>query len=154
MTQERSELMLQHWRRRTRRAQQRAGEFGLSAGVAMDLRMGWDLGLEADQVNPQKRCSDEKPHLLIVSPMCLVFSQVQALNTKPDRLEELLEQGRRHLEFARSLAESQVERGGRVLFEHPVGGDVAERAVPEKVVGVRWHAQGPMRPMSVRNDFG
>ena len=49
----------------------------------------------------------------------LAFSQLQALNTKPDRLAELLEQGRRHLEFPCSLAESQVERGGRVLFKHP-----------------------------------
>ena len=84
----------------------------------MDLRLGWDLGLEADQVKAQKRLSDEKPHLLILSPMCLAFSQLQPLNTKPDRLAELLEQGRRHLEFACSLAESHVERGGRVLFEH------------------------------------
>ena len=72
------------------RFQQRAGAFGLSAGVAMDLRL---------------RLSDEKPHLLIFSTMCLAFSQLQALNTKPDRLAELLEQGRRHLEFVRSLAE-------------------------------------------------
>ena len=37
----------------------------------MDLRLGWELGLEADQVKVQKRLSDEKPHLLILSPMCL-----------------------------------------------------------------------------------
>ena len=47
------------------------------------------------------------------------FSQLQALSRKPDRLAELLEQGRHHLQFACSLAESKVERGGRVLFEHP-----------------------------------
>ena len=80
------------------RFQQRAG---LSAGVAMDLRLGWDLGLEADQV---------KAHLLILSPMCLAFSELQALNTKPGRLGELLEQGRHHLLFVCSPAGSQVER--------------------------------------------
>ena len=101
------------------RFQQRAGAFGLSAGVAMDLRLGWDLGREADQVKDQKRLSDEKPYLLILSPKCLAFSQLQALNTKPERLAELLEQGRQHMEFACILAESQIERGGRVLFEHP-----------------------------------
>ena len=103
------------------RFQQRAGAFGLSAGVAMDLRLGWDLGLRADQVKAQRRWSDEKPHLLILSPMCLAFSKLQALNTKPDKLAELLEQGKRHLEFACSLPELQIERGGRVLFEHPWG---------------------------------
>ena len=50
------------------RFQQRAGAFGLSAGVAMDLRLGWDLGREADQVKAQKRLSDEKSYLLILSP--------------------------------------------------------------------------------------
>ena len=100
------------------RFQQRAGALGLSAGVAMDLRFGWDLGLQADRVQAQKWLSDEKPRLLIfLSPMCLAFSQSQALNTKPDLLAELLEQGRRHLEFACSLAELKLERGGRVLFE-------------------------------------
>ena len=46
-------------------SRQRAGAFGLSAGVAVDLRFGWDLGQRADQVKAEKRLSDEKPHLLI-----------------------------------------------------------------------------------------
>ena len=33
---------------------QRAGAFGLSAGVAMNLRLGWDLGQRADQVKAQR----------------------------------------------------------------------------------------------------
>ena len=89
----------------------------------MDLRLGWDLGLEADQAQAEKRLSDEKPHLLILSPMCLAFSQLQALNAKPERLAELLEQGKRHLELACSMAESQIEKGGRVLFQHPWAAD-------------------------------
>ena len=100
------------------RFQQRAGAFGLSAGVAKDLRLGWDLGRDADKVKAQNRLKDEKPNLLILSPMCLAFSQLQALNTKRERLAELLEKGRRHWEFACSLAESQIEGSGRVLFEH------------------------------------
>ena len=108
----------------------------------------WDLGLEADQDK-----SVEKSHLLVLSPMCLAFSQLQALNTKPDRLAELLEHGKYRFEFACSLAESQVERGGRIL-RASLGADIVERTVPEKVAGDRWHAQGPTRSMSVRNDFG
>ena len=76
------------------------------------------MGSGADRVQAQKRLSDEKPRLLFFSPMCLAFSQLQALNTKPDKLAELLEQGRRHLEFACRLAELKLERGGHVLFEH------------------------------------
>ena len=40
--------------------------------------------------------------------------------TKPDELAELRETGKRHLEFACSLAELQIEQGGRVLFEYPL----------------------------------
>ena len=100
----------------------------------MDLCLGQDLGLKADLVKAHKRLSDEKttsPHF--ESHVLGFFSQ---------------------LLFACSLAESQVERGGRLLFEHPWGGDVVERTVLEKVVGDRWHVQGPMRKMSVRNDLG
>ena len=43
------------------RFQRRAGAFALSAGVAMDLLLGWALELEADQVKVQKRLSVEKP---------------------------------------------------------------------------------------------
>ena len=97
---------------------QRAGAFGLSAGVAMDLRLGWDLGQRADQVKAEKSLNDEKLYLLILSPRCLFHSRLQ--HTKPDELAELREQGKRHLEFACSLAKMQIERGGRVLFEYPL----------------------------------
>ena len=117
-------------------SQQRAGALGLSAGVAMDLRLGWDLELRADQVKAQKRLSDEKPHLLISSPMCLAFSQLRSLDTKPDKLAELREQGKRHLEFACSVAELQIERGGRVLFEHPLA------ALDEPCLRILWAIDG------------
>ena len=46
-------------------SRQRAGAVGLSAGAAMDLRLGWDLSLRVDLVKAENRLSDEKPHLLI-----------------------------------------------------------------------------------------
>ena len=59
----RSEPMLWHRRESySSTSWQRAGAFGLSAGVAMDLRLGWDLGQRADQVEAEERLSDEKPH--------------------------------------------------------------------------------------------
>ena len=96
--------------------QQRAGPFGLSAGVAMDLSLRW--GLEADRAKAQKRFSDEKPYLLILSPMCLAFSQLQALNTKPERLGQNC-CGRASVTWSLHAVESQIVRGGHVLFEHP-----------------------------------
>ena len=88
----------------------------------MDVRLGWDLGLQADQVKAQKRLSDEKPHLLILSPMCLAFSRLQ-----------LREQGKRHLELACSLARLQIEQGGRVLFEYPLAASEGRACVEAEV---------------------
>ena len=99
-------------------------------------------GLEADQVKAQKRFSVEKPHLLILSPMCLAFSHLTAGKGQAS-LGVCLQSGRiaGRARWTRSLRTS-------------LGGDVVKRTVPEQVVGDRWHAQGPMRSMSVRNDFG
>ena len=79
----------------------------------MDLRLGWDLSLRADQVEAEKKFNDEKQHLLILSPMCLQHA-------KPHEFAELREQGKRHVGFACSLARLQIEQGGRVLFEYPL----------------------------------
>ena len=107
------------------RFQQLAGASGLCAGVAMDLRLGWDLVLDANQVKAENRSSDEKLHLLVLSPMCLAFSQLQALNTKPDRLAELLEQGRRHLEFC--MRSSRVASRARTRsLRASLGSDIVE----------------------------
>ena len=96
-------------------SRQRAGAFGLSAGVAMDLRLGCGLGQRADQVKAEKRLNDEKPNLLNFE-----FHVPGSLSqhAKPDELAELQEQGTRHLEFACSLTELRIEQGGRVLFEY------------------------------------
>ena len=40
-------------------------------------------------------------------------------HAKADELAELREQGKRHLEFACSLAEMHIEQGGRGLFKYP-----------------------------------
>ena len=110
------------------RSQRKAGAFGLHAGVAMDLRLGWDLGLCDDRKEAQGRLDVEKPYLLVLGPMWLDPSQLHDLSTKPGKVQELLETGRKHLEFACSLAQQQVARGGRVPFELPWEGPRGARS--------------------------
>ena len=125
-------------------SRQRAGAFGLSAGVAMDLRLGWDLGQRADQVKAEKRLR------LILSPMCLSLSRLQ--HAKPDELAELREQGKRLLEFACSLARLQIERRGTRSLRVSLGG-VGGAVLVEAEVD-RWHALCSMRSVPIWNDFG
>ena len=87
----------------------------------MDLRLGWDLGPREQQVAAEERLSVEKPYLLILSVMCLAFSQLQTLNTKPEKLAELLKEGRLHLEFACKLATQQVSMGRQGAVRTPMG---------------------------------
>ena len=60
-------------------------------------------------------------YLLALSRLCVAFSTLQTLNKGFAHYEALLANGRMHLEYACSLAEEQIDRGGRVLFEHPWG---------------------------------
>ena len=46
-------------------SRQRAGTFGLSAGVAMELRLEWDLGQRADQVKAETTFSHFESHVLV-----------------------------------------------------------------------------------------
>ena len=64
---------------------------GLSAGVAMDLRLGWDLVIEADHVKLPK--SFEKPHVHFEP--CAWLPPSCRRSTQSQDWHELVEQGRR-----------------------------------------------------------
>ena len=95
-------------------SRQRAGASGLSTGVAMDLRLGRDLVLRADQVKAEKRLRDEKPHVLIfLSPMCLSLSRLQ--HAKPDELAELREGGQ--MSFGVCMQSGKITNRARAASE-------------------------------------
>ena len=93
----------------------------------------------------------EKPYLLVLSPLCVAFSTLQNLSKGSAHYEALLANGRMHVEYACSLAEEQIDRGGRVLFEHPWG---ASSWIEPRLKALRTRAAGmppsEMRPMSLR----
>ena len=120
--------MLWHWRRRVRRrgpSNELCTWIECRRGDGPALGMGSGASFKLTRSRPRRGCATRNHICSFLSPMCLAFFQLQALNTKPDKLAELQEQGRRHLEFARTPAELQIERGGRVLFAS-LGGDIVE----------------------------
>ena len=54
-------------------------QFGLKAGMAMDLTTGWDFRRQQERDKARKYQQDHKPKLLIGSPMCRMFSSLQSL---------------------------------------------------------------------------
>ena len=131
-------------------SRQRAGALGLSAGVAIDLRLGWDLRQRADQVKAEKRLSVEKTHLLILSPMCLVFLSTATRQARRvgrtagagQTSSGVCMQSSKIANRARWTRSLRVSIGG-------VGGAVLVVAEVD-----RWHALCSMRPVSSWNEFG
>ena len=94
-------------------------KFGLEAGDAMDLTTGWDFNKEKDRVEAEERLDKQKPLVLIGSPPCVAFSQLQTLIPDSKRKAQQLAEGIRHMEFMAKLYKKQVEGGRVFLHENP-----------------------------------
>ena len=55
-----------------------AMKFGRHVGDAMDLTTGWDVKQEEDRIRAEQYIDKEKLLVLIGSPPCVAFSQLQA----------------------------------------------------------------------------
>ena len=61
------------------RVTEQAQIFGLRPGEAMDLKTGWNFDREEDWRAAKTCLRDHKPLLLVESPMCTMFSQLQSM---------------------------------------------------------------------------
>ena len=84
------------------RVGQEAVKFGIKAGDAMDLTTGWDFNIPEHRRQAEEYVDKEKPLVLIGSPPCVAFSQLQTLIPDSPRKAHQLAEGIRHMEFPRS----------------------------------------------------
>ena len=96
-----------------------AGWLGLNTGEAMDLTTGWDFSLAEHRQQATEYQDRVNPLVLIGSPPCTPFSQLQTLNPDTPRSRELWKQGVEHLKFVAGLYRKQVAEGRVFLHEHP-----------------------------------
>ena len=94
-------------------------KFGLEAGDAMDLTTGLDLNKEEDRIKAEKRLDEQKPLVLIGSPPCVAFSQLQTLIPDSKRKARQLAERIMHLEFMAKLFKKQVDGGRVFLHQNP-----------------------------------
>ena len=87
----------------------------------MDLTTGWDFTKEADRTQAEEYLDKEKPLVLIGSPPCTAFSQLQALIPDSQRKERQLAEGIQHMRFMCRLYRKQVDAGRLFLHENPAG---------------------------------
>lgn len=102
---------------------------GLLSGVAFDLTTcdedgsPWDFRLPQPRQKAAAKIQEMRPELLVGSPMCRPFSNLQNFNRKTPEAEAALrekeEEGEQHLEFCAEQYEAQMDRGGFFLHVHP-----------------------------------
>ena len=98
-----------------------ADKFGLKPGDAMDLITGWNFDREDHRQQARELIQQRRPKLLIGSPDCTMFSQLQSLSGWNEHKASRWRQARRHLQFVCELYRDQVRRGDWFLHEHPIG---------------------------------
>eukprot|EP00435_Cladocopium_sp_Y103_P049982 s1685_g15.t1 len=102
---------------------------GLLSGVAFDLVTNdedgnpWDFRDSGQREKAAAKIEDMRPALVVGSPMCGPYSNLQNLNRKTPEAEQILMEkqadGDQHLEFCAEQYERQMDRGGFFLHEHP-----------------------------------
>ena len=100
-----------------------AKEMGMEAGLSMDLVTGWNFDKSEDREMAERYIREYRPTFLIGSPMCTMFSQLQALNMgkDPEKYQEKLRKAERHIQFVVKLYRAQMDGGRYFIHEHPAG---------------------------------
>ena len=110
------------------RVSQCAEECGLRPGWALDLKtqdeLGnpWDFDEEGQQQKAIRKIEEDRPNLLMLSPMCTAFSILQNLSydkKNHDEVKALLKRAIKHVAFAVHLCDMQIQAGRYFVFEHP-----------------------------------
>ena len=117
-----------------------AKRHGLRPGWSLDITgydpedgKPWDLGDPAKQAKARKMVREDKPTLLIASPMCGPFStwmHVNYAHMPEEQAEAMLTAGLKHLSFAVELCLEQSRAGDLrsptqfILLEQPGAGDL------------------------------
>ena len=105
-----------------------AEQYGLTPGFSLDIQTQDDEGNPWDFTDPKQRAKAKKlvkdtaPMLLIGSPMCTAFSQLQKFNIERmgiDWYTKKYNDAMIHLKFCTELYREQVNNGRFFLHEHP-----------------------------------
>ena len=103
------------------RVTEEAQTFGLVPGLAMDLKTGWNFNKSEDREAARKYQKEVKPLVIIGSPMCRMFSQLQNMTPWTTERIRMYEEDVEHVKFMIELYTVQVREGRYFIHEHPVG---------------------------------
>ena len=133
-------------------------KYGLTPGLALDLSVLdenaelWDFDLQEKRDKAECLFDEQRPPLLVGSPMCTAFSRLLALseaNRDPIVVQKLYAQAMVHLEFVCRLYRKQLERGLYFLLRTPSDGEVVGRDLHQRGSGAIGSPEDHGRPMPV-----
>ena len=120
-----------------------AAAIGLKGGWSLDLTTVdddgkcWDFSNADMKARAMKKLRVDKPYLLVVSPMCGPFSELQEVFNYPgmqtDEVQKKLEDALQHVKFSLELCLEQHRQGRAFLFEHPAGASTWATEMIKKV---------------------
>ena len=122
-------------------------ELRLIPGFALDLTTKdvdgrlWDFDEKEMQDRALAKIRDERPMLLIGSPMCTAFSTWQRINNKiRDASIVAAEKARavKHLEFCIRLYREQLRNNRYFLHEHPAYATSWQESAMQSLMGESW----------------
>ncbi len=95
--------------------------WGIMLGMSLDLTsvdpedgMPWDFNVAEKRDKAEAVVAKGSAMLIIGSPMCSAFSQLQSLSWRrlgPEKVDKMIRDGTRHLEFCAKLYRIQMEQG-------------------------------------------
>ena len=85
----------------------------------MDLTTGWDFRRQDDQDRAWKYILENKPKLIVGSPMCTMFSRLQTFSGWSEEKSRRWTEARLHIKFMVKVYKHQVENQRWFLHEHP-----------------------------------
>ena len=106
---------------------------GLRTSPAIDVETGFDLGTGEGQARCLRIFNNDRPQILMLSPPCTVFSQIQ--RTHQNRRKDYEDWQQKYCEglnlwrFGLLLFERQVLQGRLAVIEHPA--QASSRRLPE-----------------------
>ena len=95
--------------------------------LSADLLTGWDFQRPRDRDLMRKLVRESLPHLLVLCPPCTWsggWFHLNKLYMTPDEYRYNVTLSKQFLNFCAELAQAQLDAGGRVMFEHPLGSSV------------------------------
>ena len=105
-----------------------AWRMGLRPGNAYDLTVMnedgefWDFTKPEHRAKCWKELEKDKPWLVVGSPMCTAYCQLQALSLhkrSPEDVQRMMVRANLHLEFCVAVYRRQLQSGRYFLHEHP-----------------------------------